>query len=165
MTASSDHVSQILEQWNRERPDLDTRPIAVIGRLHRVGDALRERLLEVYRRYGLGEGEFDILATLRRSGDPYELTPGELATQTMVTSGAVSKRLDRLESGGYVSRRGRDGDGRGRVVALTDSGRMLIDDAFAAHMANEAELLRPVSAADRAALERILAAWAEQLGL
>jgi DNA-binding MarR family transcriptional regulator len=159
----NDHVGDILRQWRRERPDLDTRPIAVFGRLHRVADALRARLIEVYREFGLGEGEFDILATLRRSGDPCELTPGELASQTMVTSGAVSKRLDRLESAGLVRRRGHESDGRGRLVALTPEGRALIDEAFAAHMANEARLLAPLSDADRAALERILRAWGAHL--
>ena len=91
-----DHVQHIVDQWALERPDLDASPILVIGRLHRVGLALTDELVRVYSAHGLGEGDFDVLATLRRGGPPYELTPSDLVEQTMVTSGAVTKRLDRL---------------------------------------------------------------------
>ena len=83
---------------------------------------LTEQLVIVYRRHGLGEGEFDVLATLRRAGAPYERAPGELAAHTMVTTGAMTKRLDRLERDGLVTRRASSTDGRGRVVALTEPG-------------------------------------------
>lgn len=131
----------------------------VIGRLHRLAAHLTAELLPVYAQYGLGEGEFDVLATLRRSGPPYELAPGELARYTMVTTGAISKRLDRLEASGLVSRRPSEADGRGRYVALTTAGRELIDEAYAAHMRNEARLLSALSPSERAALERLLSQW------
>src|SRR4051812_45265411 len=97
-----DHVGRIMAQWRRERPDLDVSPQAVIGRLHRLAARLTEELVAVYGQYELGEGEFDVLATLRRSGAPYELTPGELTAQTMVSSGAVTKRVDRCVEQGWV---------------------------------------------------------------
>ncbi|WP_309069184.1 MarR family transcriptional regulator [Microbacterium sp.] len=159
MSDNDDRVARIQQQWRRERPDLDVTPMGVIGRLHRLGDLLREELLALYARYGLGEGEFDVLATLRRAGTPYELAPGTLARHTMVTTGAVTKRLDRLEAAGLVQRRASADDARGRIVRLTDAGRDLIDEAFAAHMRNERRLLEGLSSADRGDLERILASW------
>ena len=92
-----DHVDEILEQWGRERPDLDPSPIGLIGRLHRLADVLNVELRTVFAEAGLGDGDFDVLVTLRRHGAPYELTPGELGSATMVTSSAVTKRIDRLE--------------------------------------------------------------------
>ena len=156
---TEDRVDRIQAEWRRERPDLDPSPQGVIGRLHRVGDRLREQLVAVYAQHGLGEGEFDVLASLRRAGAPYELPAGELAEHTMVTSGGMSKRLDRLETAGLVSRRADAADGRVRRVALTASGLALIDAAFTDHMANEHRLVDALPASDRATLERILRAW------
>lgn len=155
----TDHVARIQAEWAKERPDLDTRAQGVIGRLHRLAGHLTEQLLVVYRRYGLGEGEFDVLATLRRAGPPYERAPGELARFTMVTTGAMTKRVDRLERDGLVTRRPSTVDGRGRVVALTTAGRELIDRAFTDHMANERRLLSELSEEDAAALETLLTRW------
>ena len=154
-----DRVARIQEAWARERPDLDVTPQGVIGRLHRVAAFLTEELCVVYRRHGLGEGEFDVLAALRRAGEPFERAPGELTRHTMVTTGAMTKRLDRLERDGLVSRRLSAEDGRGRVVALTAAGRRVIDDAFADHMANEHRLLAMLDPADAAHLETILRTW------
>jgi len=162
MADDLDHVGRIMAQWHRERPDLDVSPQGVIGRLHRLAARLTEELVAVYAEFGLGEGEFDVLATLRRAGAPYELTPGELAAGTMVTSGAVTKRVDRLVERGLVTRRVGERDARGRVIALTADGRDLIDRAFEAHMANEHRLLAPLSQADRRDLERVLEAWGRQ---
>jgi DNA-binding MarR family transcriptional regulator len=154
-----DHVARIQQAWATERPDLDVRPQGVIGRLHRVAGHLSEQLLLVYRRYGLGEGEFDVLAALRRAGEPFERAPGELAAFTMVTTGAMTKRIDRLERDGLVTRRPSTSDGRGRVVALTDAGRDLIDRAFTDHMRNERRLLDELTPEDAARLESILTTW------
>jgi DNA-binding MarR family transcriptional regulator len=154
-----DRVGRIQLQWERERPDLDVSPQGVYGRLHRLADRLREELIVGFGQFGLGEGEFDVLAALRRAGAPYELAPGELARHTMVTSGAATKRIDRLEAAGLVTRRISDEDHRGRVVALTDAGRRVIDDAFAAHIANEHRLLAPLSEKDRSDLARLLTKW------
>lgn len=159
MTDDLDRVARIQAQWRRERPDLDTTPANVIGRLHRLAGFLTEELLSVFAKYGLGEGEFDVLATLRRSGAPYEQAPSELAEHTMVTTGAVSKRVDRLVESGLVTRGPAERDGRRRVVALTDAGLQLIDRAFADHMANEARLVGALSPADREQLEGILTRW------
>lgn len=154
-----DHVARIQQAWARERPDLDVRPQGVIGRLHRVGGHLTDQLRLVYRRYGLGEGDFDVLAALRRAGAPFERAPGELAEHTMVTTGAMTKRIDRLERDGLVTRRPSASDGRGRVVALTDAGRELIDRAFTEHMRNERRLLDQLTPEDAAQLEAILTRW------
>ncbi len=155
----ADRTAQIQEEWRRERPDLDPSPQGIIGRLHRLAGYLTEELLTVYSRHGLSEGDFDVLATLRRAGAPFERAAGELAAHTMVTTGGMTKRLDRLEGAGLVTRRVSEVDGRGRVVALTDKGRDLIDGAFTEHLANEERLLSSLSATDRAALERILTRW------
>ncbi|MEU9199258.1 MarR family transcriptional regulator [Streptomyces sp. NPDC048332] len=157
-----DHVARIQAEWARERPDLDVRPQGVIGRLHRLAGLLTEELCVVYRRFGLSEGEFDVLAALRRAGDPFERAPGELATHTMVTTGAMTKRIDRLERAGLVTRRRTAGDGRARMVALTAAGRELIDRAFTEHMRNERRLLDTLSGDEAAALESLLTTWLEQ---
>lgn len=158
-----DHVGWIMAQWQRERPDLDVSPQGVIGRLHRLAARLTEELVAVYGRYGLGEGEFDVLATLRRAGAPYELAPGDLARQTMVSSGAVTKRVDRCVEQGWVTRRVSDADHRGRVVALTDRGREVIDAAFDAHMANEHRLVGMLDELERARLAHLLEKWGRAL--
>ncbi|GGB84072.1 transcriptional regulator [Knoellia flava TL1] len=160
-----DRAAQIVEQWRAERPDLDPTPFLVIGRLHRVAAALTTELTRVYNEHGLGEGEFDVLATLRRQGGDCALTPSDLSEQTVVTSGAVTKRVDRLVTLGLVERRPSGTDGRSRLVALTPKGRDLIDRAFTAHMANEARLLEVLSPTERAGLERGLLALARSFGV
>lgn len=159
MSQQPDHVARIMQQWRRERPDLDVSPQAVIGRLHRLADTLNHELDLVYAEFGVGDGEFDVLATLRRSGPPFELTPGVLAESTMVSSGAVSKRVDRLTAAGLVSRRVSDTDARGRVVTLTADGRSLIDRAFTRHIANEHRLVRAFTDAERVQLAGLLEKW------
>ena len=156
MEREPDHVGRIMAQWRTERPDLDVSPQGVIGRLHRIGARLTEELVAEYSRFGLSEGDFDVLATLRRSGAPYELTPGELVASTMVTSGAISKRVDRLVEQGLATRRVGEHDARGRVIGLTPKGRELIDQAFTAHMANEHRLLAGLSDLERTRLAGLL---------
>jgi DNA-binding MarR family transcriptional regulator len=154
-----DHVARIQREWMRERPDVDVRPQGVIGRLHRVGMHLTEAIVEVYARHGLGEGEFDVLAALRRAGHPFERVPGELAAHTMVTTGAITKRVDRLERAGLVMRRAGEHDGRSRVVGLTDAGLTVIDEVFTEHMANERDLLEGLSEQQVEQLESLLTTW------
>jgi DNA-binding MarR family transcriptional regulator len=165
VTPSPDHVARVIEQWRRERPDLDVSPQAVIGRVHRLANHLTAALVQVYGTFGLDEGEFDILATLRRAGAPFEMTPGDLQASTMVTSGAITKRVDRCVTNGWVARRVSHGDARSRIVGLTEAGLTLIDAAFTAHIANEHRLLGDLTAADRQVLEAVLQRWATQLGL
>ncbi len=151
-----DAVDAIAEQWSRERPDLDVAPMLVIGRLHRAAELLDQRLRDVFARAGLGSGDFDVLAALRRSGEPYALSPGELGASTMVTSGAVTKRVDRLERLGLVERRVADGDARGRLVTLTPAGRRLQEELHPDHLANEDRLLAPLTPAERDQLATLL---------
>ncbi|NHN55731.1 MarR family transcriptional regulator [Calidifontibacter sp. DB0510] len=155
-----DHVDRIQQQWRRERPDVDSSPQRVFGRLHRLAQALTAELVAVYEQFGLSEPEFDLLAALRRSGEADGIQPADLARSTMVTTGGLTKRLDRLEERGLVQRtRPGDGDGRAKLVRLTPEGRTLIDEAFTAHMANEARLLATLPRRDADALERILRTW------
>ena len=164
MAGDLDHVGRIMAQWRTERPDLDVSPQGIIGRLHRLADHLEEELETVYRTYDLGHGEFDVLATLRRSGAPYELAPSDLAAQTMVSSGAVTKRVDRCVEHGWVTRRVGDSDARSRVVALTPAGLDLIDRAFEAHMANEHRLVGLLDDLERTRLAGLLEKWGRALG-
>ncbi|MFE2045074.1 MarR family winged helix-turn-helix transcriptional regulator [Streptomyces sp. NPDC059477] len=158
-----DHVARIQAEWGRERPYVDVGPQGVIGRLHRLAGRLTEELTLVYGRHGLGEGEFDVLCALRRAGEPYERAPGELAAYTMVTTGAMTKRIDRLERAGLVTRRRAADDQRGRIVALTRPGRELIDRAFTDHMRNERRLLDRLTPAEAATLEALLTNWLARL--
>jgi DNA-binding MarR family transcriptional regulator len=160
-----DHVSTVVAQWAAERPELDVSPLLVIGRIHRIALALTPGLVEVYARHGLGEGDFDVLATLRRQGIPYALTPGELGERTMVTSGAVTKRVDRLAAKGLVERRASTTDGRSRTVVLTAEGHRVIDAAMDEHVANEARLLAGLEPDERAALGELLGRLATTLGV
>lgn len=164
MDASPDRVARILAEWRRERPDLDTSPQGVIGRLHRTAALLTEELVAVYGRYGLSEGDFDVLATLRRSGPPYARPAGDLADHTMVTSGGLTKRVDRLVAKGLVERRAGSSDGRQRIIALTPAGLELIDAAFTAHMDNEHRLIAALGRAEAAHLEVLLTRWLRALG-
>lgn len=155
----ADRVSRIQSEWRRERPDVDVQPQGIIGRVHRLAHRLTAELTVVYERHGLGEGEFDVLAALRRAGHPFERAPGELADHTMVTTGAMTKRIDRLVARGLVERREVEQDGRRRIVALTSAGRVLIDEAFTEHMANERRLVDELDADDQATLKAILIRW------
>jgi DNA-binding MarR family transcriptional regulator len=159
----TDGVDRIVAQWQRERPDLDPSAMHVIGRISRLHWALDEQLLRVFSRYGLGRGEFDVLATLRRAGAPYELTAGEIGESTMVTSGAVSKRVDRLERAGLVARRSAETDARGRLVSLTDRGLAVIDEAVAEHTQNESRLIGGLTTTERDTLVGLLRKLAQTL--
>lgn len=152
-----DRATRAIEQWQRERPDLDVSPMGVIGRLNEASSLIaRDRLAPVFARFGLQSGEFDVLATLRRSGAPYALTPTELYEATMVTSGAMTARLDRLEKAGLIQRAPHPSDRRGVVVQLTEKGRELTDEALTAHVANEHEILAGLTREDREMLARLL---------
>ncbi|MER8490271.1 MarR family transcriptional regulator [Mesorhizobium australicum] len=152
-----DRAGKAIEQWQRERPDLDVSPMAVIGRLNEVSSLIaRDRLAPLFARFGLQAGEFDVLATLRRSGSPYALTPTALYEATMVTSGAMTNRLDRLEKAGLILRAPHPNDRRGIVVRLTEQGLALIDEAVAAHVANEHQILSGLTLAERETLSQLL---------
>ncbi|WP_376703116.1 MarR family transcriptional regulator [Mesorhizobium sp. ISC25] len=152
-----DRAAKAIEQWKKERPDLDVSPMAVLGRLSEAASLIaRERLAPLFASYGLQSGEFDVLATLRRSGPPYALTPTALYEATMVTSGAMTNRLDRLEKSGLIKRGPHPDDRRGIVVQLTGKGLALIDEAVAAHVANEHQILSGLTRPEQTMLARLL---------
>jgi DNA-binding MarR family transcriptional regulator len=151
-----DHLDLIVEQWKRERPDVGVEALAVVGRLLRTAELADVRLAEGLRDHRLSAGWFDVLAALRRAGPPYELTPTELRHAMMLSSGGVTKRLDRLVTAGLVSRRPDPDDRRGVIVRLTARGRRSVDRALVQHVANEEELLAPLSPRERQALNRLL---------
>ena len=140
-----DAVDRVLQQWRTERPEIDPAPMGVIGRLSRVTRVLERSLHEEFARHGLQPGEFDILATLRRAGAPYQLTAGALANSAMVTSGAITHRIDRLVAKNLVTREVDPGNRRTVLVGLTPEGRRVIDAALPDHVRNEAALLSPLT--------------------
>jgi DNA-binding MarR family transcriptional regulator len=151
-----DGVDRIIEQWRRERPELDHSPIGVVGRISRLARELEQRLEPVYREHGLEPGWHDVLATLRRTGPPYELRPTDLTGTLMLTSSGTTKRLDRLERAGLVERAPDPQDRRGVLIRLTAKGRDVIDATTEAHLANERRLLAALSDAEREQLAGLL---------
>lgn len=151
-----DRIDRILAQWCRERPDLDTRAMALVGRIQRTAAALRPRLDETHERSGLQGESFDVLAALRRAGRPYQLSPTHLYREMMLTSGAMTNRIDRLEEAGLVSRRPDPHDRRGTLVRLTAKGKALIDAATTEHVANEERLLAGLNAREQLQLADLL---------
>jgi DNA-binding MarR family transcriptional regulator len=158
-----DGVDAIIEQWKRERPELDPAPIGVIGRISRLARELEQRLEPVYREHGLEAGWHDVLATLRRTGPPYRLRPSEFSGALMLTSSGTTKRLDRLEQAGLITREPDPQDRRGTLITLTDAGRRLIDSVTEAHLANERRLLAVLSDDEQRRLADLLRSL--QLGL
>jgi DNA-binding MarR family transcriptional regulator len=152
----TDHVDGVLDQWAHERPDLDVSPMAVAGRVSRVARLFAAETARTFSAHGLDHASFDVLATLRRAGPPYALSPTALTRSSMVTSGAISQRLDRLEARGLVVRRPRPTDGRGTDVALTDEGRALVDRALPDHLATQERLLAALSGEQRGELAALL---------
>ncbi len=158
-----DHVEKILAQWQQERPDLDIAPMGVIGRIKRLHDHLSLELNVVFSSHGLNAASFDVLATLRRSGSPYALSPSALISWTMVTSGTMTNRLNRLESKGLIERRPNPKDGRGFVIALSKKGLLLIDQVVTEHVKNQHRIMSGIDIETREQLNSILAAWLVEL--
>ena len=125
----SDHIDRIVAQWRRERPDVDVTALGILGRLFRIASLAETELAHGLAPHGLQPGWFDLLAALRRAGVPYELNPTDLMAATMLTSGGVTKRLDRLAEAGLIERRPDPSDRRGTLVGLTPAGRKTIDAA------------------------------------
>jgi DNA-binding MarR family transcriptional regulator len=151
-----DHVDRVREQWARERPDLETEPVAVISRLGRAARYVDQGLAEFFTPRDLSRADWDVLAGLRRSGPPYALSPTALYRELMRTSGAMSQRLESLERRGLIERTLDPADRRGIVVSLTARGRKLVDELADEHLANEQRLLAPLSPAERDALAALL---------
>ncbi|MGI8614823.1 MAG: MarR family winged helix-turn-helix transcriptional regulator [Nocardioidaceae bacterium] len=151
-----DEVDRLVEAWQRERPDLDVAPMHVLSRVTRLARHLDRARRQAFADSDLEPWEFDVLSALRRSGEPYELSPGRLLRETMVTSGTMTNRVDRLAAGGLVERSPDPADRRGVRVRLTEHGRSAVDAALEALLARERQLLASLSGADRARLADLL---------
>ena len=156
-------MDRIAGQWHDVRPDVDVSPMAVIGRVSRLSRLIDKRLGENFARFGIEAWMYDVLATLRRQGEPYELTAGDLVRQSMVTTGAVTHRIDRLEQRGLVER-ARTDDRRKVVVRLTPAGRDLVDRVVGDHMGTERDILSPLTQRQEADLARLLRTVLVDLG-
>jgi len=163
VAAPRDAVDRIAGQWHDVRPDVDVSPMAVIGRVSRLSRLIDKRLGENFARFGIEAWMYDVLATLRRQGEPYELTAGDLVRQSMVTTGAVTNRIDRLEQRGLVER-ARTDDRRKVVVRLTPAGRDLVDRVVGDHMGTERDILSPLTQRQEADLARLLRTVLVDLG-
>lgn len=152
-----DSVDRVIAQWARARPGVDVSPMGVLGRLSRLTRRFERELQEVFTRHGLQPGEFDLLATLRRADvDGHGLTAGQLADSAMVTSGAITNRLDRLVAKDLITREADPRSRRTIRVALTRRGREVVDAALHDHVANEERLLSAMTTAQRGQLEGLL---------
>ncbi|HEX3004511.1 MAG TPA: MarR family transcriptional regulator [Angustibacter sp.] len=151
-----DEVDRIVAAWQRERPDLDVAPLEVLSRVSRLARHLDRARSAAFTEHDLESWEFDVLSALRRAGAPYELSPGQLVTQTLVTSGTMTNRVDRLTARGLVQRLPDPHDRRGVIVRLTEAGRRRVDDAFAGLLDRERELLASLTASDRTRLADLL---------
>jgi len=152
-----DRADIAVEQWARERPELPALPMAVFGRLADAAERVtRDHMDPLFARSGLQRGEFDVLATLRRSGAPYRLSPTQLYGALMISSGGMTNRLDRLENAGLVERHPDPGDRRGKLIALTENGKRVVDETIARHVANEERLLAVLTAAEQEQLNALL---------
>lgn len=151
-----DYVDTILRQWAKERPDLDVSPMGVIGRISRLSRVLERRIEQIFSSYDLSRGGFDVLAALRRAGQPYQLSPTELYNSLLISSGAMTNRVDRLEQRGLVRRLPDPNDRRGVLVALTPQGKKLVDEVTTAHSENEEALLGQLTSGERKNLATLL---------
>jgi DNA-binding MarR family transcriptional regulator len=152
-----DRADTAIEQWARERPDLPSLPMAVLGRLCEAAErVLRDKLNPLFAEAGLQQGEFDVLATLRRSGEPYMKSPTQLYEAMMISSGGMTNRIDRLETAGLVERRADPNDRRGKAIALTKAGKRVIDETITRHVKNEVKVLSVLTTAEQEKLNTLL---------
>lgn len=160
----ADSIDRLLAQWRRERPDIDPAPMGVIGRISRAARLLERELRKKFDDYGLQRYEFDILATLRRSGAPFRMTAGALVEASMVTSGAITHRIDRLAGRELVTRETDPDNRRSVLIALTDQGRHLVDEVVGEHVEHESRLLESLDAHEREQLAGLLRKLLSGLG-
>jgi DNA-binding MarR family transcriptional regulator len=162
---SPDVVDLLIQQWGHERPDVDVSAMAVFGRLHRCFDRYRDQIAEVFERHDINMAAFDVLSALRRSGPPYRRTSGELAEQTLVTTGGISLRINRLEAAGLVTRERDPRDGRVVHVTLTEAGLRVVDAVVDDHFRNELRMLAGLTATQRRELAELLSRLERSLEL
>jgi len=158
MDSGSDEVDRLVEAWQRERSDLDLGPVEVFSRIGRLNLLLDRARRQAFAEHSIESWEFDVLAALRRAGRPYELSPGRLIKETLVTSGTMTNRVDRLTQRGLVERLPDPRDRRGVLVRLTRQGKRTVDGAFTALLAREQELLAGITTAQREELAATLRA-------
>lgn len=151
-----DHVDSILKQWQKERPDLDVAPMGTLGRIKRLNHYLMRAMEKTWSRYDLNGASFDVMATLRRAGAPYALSPGDLMASTMVTSGTMTHRINLLEKAGLIKRVKNPDDGRGFLISLSPQGLEVIDEAVTAHVETQAQLAAALTDEQIAQLDRLL---------
>ena len=164
MTAPTDHVAHVLDEWRRELPELDRSAFGIVGRISRLAVLLLEELEPVFAAHDLSGGEFDVLAALRRAGSPYRLTPSELSRALIVTSGGLTRRLHALEARGLIDRDVDPGDKRSTPVLLTPTGLGLVEEVLHEHVRNEDRLLGGLTDEQRDRLEPLLRDFAVSLG-
>jgi len=162
-TIQSDSVDTIITQWRNENCEADLLPMAILGRLAKLGKYIDTDILHCHDQQDLRQGEFDVLATLRRSGKPYSLTPSELYQSMMLTSGAMTSRLDRLETKGFIRREHSKSDRRSVQVILTAEGKDKVDAVLPAHINTQQDLLKGMNQHDREKLAELLKRWLMQL--
>jgi DNA-binding MarR family transcriptional regulator len=151
-----DEVDELVDAWARERDDLDLAPVAVFSRISRLARHLDLARRQAFTAHGIESWEFDVLAALRRAGSPYELSPGRLLRETLVTSGTMTNRVDRLAGRGFVERSPDPADRRGVIVRLTPEGKTAVDGAFEALLEAERSLLADLPAKEQKQLARLL---------
>jgi DNA-binding MarR family transcriptional regulator len=156
ITGAADKIAQIREQWRHELPELDTTPMETIGRILRAQFLAATAMRRAFRAFGLDFGAFDVLATLRRSGAPYRLSPTQLYRELALTSGAMTHRMDALERAGLIERKADPEDRRGTLAVLTRSGHALVERALGVHLQLEAELAAHLSRSEQAQLANLL---------
>jgi DNA-binding MarR family transcriptional regulator len=156
MSAPTDDVDRIVQAWTRERPDLDITPLEVLSRVTRIARRVDKFRREAFKASNLESWEFDVLAALRRAGKPYQLNPKLLLGETLVSSGAMTHRLGKLEKRGFITRTSNPDDGRGVLVKLTPSGRNAVDLAFTTLIKAEHSLVSALAPAEQATVARAL---------
>ncbi|PKH53837.1 MarR family transcriptional regulator [Shewanella sp. Choline-02u-19] len=154
-----DDIDKVVAQWGEEKPHLQTLPMEIFGRIMRLQKHIEAEIAACHKQYGLTLGEFDVLATLRRSGEPFNLTPSALLSSMMLTSGAMTNRLDKLESKGFIERVHSTEDRRSVSVGLTEKGFAIIDEAIEEHVRIQHQLVQQLSDAEKPELNQLLKTW------
>lgn len=151
-----DKVDKVIEQWAQARPDLDVRSMSLVGRFKRITQHLGLEMAKTFAEHGLNPASFDVLATLRRSGPPYALSPNDLLTTMMVTSGTMTNRIDQLSKAGLVERMQNPSDARSVIISLTEKGFAIIDSAVTSHVATQDRLTSGLTEDEHEALNGLL---------
>ncbi|SFR33586.1 DNA-binding transcriptional regulator, MarR family [Yoonia tamlensis] len=156
-------IDEIKAQWASQRPDLDTEPMMLIGRLIRVSAQMSQQMAATFAQHGLSAASFDVLATLLRSGPPHALSPNQLLETMMVTSGTMTNRIDQLVKEGHVVRIKNPDDARSVLIQLTPKGASVIDAAVTDHVQTQRRLVAPFGASEQEKLNEILQAYLDRL--